>query len=151
MRDRIIVGSKYLWPGRFHQQAHISTRQCALVERNRVTFLGLEATAYGTHYGKKTGNLAAVHLRPGHTRVDGTGCLLGLEPEDALAFAQAIEIWCGRTSPLTFQFISTAHGIVIRPIYSNSVKVPEDVSARPDPQNDFVPANAPPKTACGPY
>ena len=71
MEDPIMVGSEYLWPGRFHERLHISTRQYARILREWITSIGLEATAYGTHsmrrtkvtqIYKKTGNLRAVQL-----------------------------------------------------------------------------------------
>ena len=41
---------------------------------------------------KKTGNLRAVQLLLGHTKMDSTVRYLGVELEDALAIAEAIEI-----------------------------------------------------------
>lgn len=96
-----MVGSEYLWPGRFHERLHISTRQYARIVRNWVTSIGLEASAYGTHsmrrtkvtqFYKKTGNLRAVQLLLGHTKMDSIVRFLGVELEDALAIAEAIEI-----------------------------------------------------------
>ncbi len=96
-----MVGSEYLWPGRFHERLHISTRQYARIDRDWVTSIGLEASAYGTHsmrrtkvtqIYKKTGNLRAVQLLLGHTKMDSTVRYLGVELEDALAIAEAIEI-----------------------------------------------------------
>lgn len=81
MKDPIMAGSEYLWPGRFHVRLHISTRQYARIVREWVRSIGLEATAYGTHtmrwtkvtqIYKKTGNLRAVQLLLGHTRMDST-------------------------------------------------------------------------------
>ena len=101
MQDPLMIGSEYLWPGRFHERLHISTRQYARIVRNWVTSIGLEATAYGTHsmrrtkvtqIYKKTGNLRAVPLLLGHTKIDSTVRHLGVELEDALAIAEAIEI-----------------------------------------------------------
>lgn len=101
MEDPIMVGSEYLWPGRFHERLHISTRQYARIVRDWVTSIGLEATAYGTHsmrrtkvtqIYKKTGNLRAVHLLLGHTKMDSTVRYLGVELEDALVISEAIEI-----------------------------------------------------------
>ena len=37
-----MVGSEYLWPGRFHERLHISTRQYARIVREWVTSIGLE-------------------------------------------------------------------------------------------------------------
>jgi site-specific recombinase XerC len=58
-------------------------------------------TAYGTHLMrrtkvtliyKKTGNLRAVQLLLGHTKMDSTVRYLGVELKDALPIAEAIEI-----------------------------------------------------------
>lgn len=101
MEDSLTVGSEYLWLGRFHERLHISTRQYARIVRDWITSIGLEATAYGTHsmrrtkvtqIYKKTGNLGAVQLLLGHTKVDSTVGCLGVELEDALAIAEAIQI-----------------------------------------------------------
>ena len=101
MDDPLMVGSVYLWPGRFHKRLHISTRQYARIVRDWVTSIGLEAGAYGTHSMRrtkvtqiyeKTGNLRAVQLLLGHTKMDSTVRYLGLELEDAFATAEVIEI-----------------------------------------------------------
>lgn len=101
MRNPIMAGSEYLWPGRFHERLHISTRQYARIVRDWVMSIGLEATAYGTHtmrrtkvtqIYKKTRNLRAVQLLLGHTKMDSTVRYLGVELEDALAISEAIEI-----------------------------------------------------------
>ena len=41
---------------------------------------------------KKTGNLHTIQLWLGHTKMDSTVGYLGVELEDALAFAEAIQI-----------------------------------------------------------
>ena len=96
-----MVGSEYLWPGRFHERLHISTRQYARMVRDWVTSIDLEASAYGTHsmrqtkvtqICKKTGILRAVQLLLGHTKMDSTVRSLGVELENALAIIEAIEI-----------------------------------------------------------
>ncbi len=96
-----MVGSEYLWPGRFHERLHISTCQYAPIVRDGVTSIGLEASAYGTlsirrtkvtQIYKKTGNHRAVQLLLGHTKMDRTGRFLGVELEDALAIAEAVQI-----------------------------------------------------------
>lgn len=101
MKDPLMVGSEYLWPGRFHERLHISTRQYARIVRDWATSIGLEAIANGTHslrrtkvtqIYKKTGNLRAVQLLLGYTKMDSTVRYLGVELEDALAIAEAIEI-----------------------------------------------------------
>lgn len=101
MQDPQMAGSEYLWPGRFHARPHICTRQYARIVRDWVTSIGLEESAYGTHsmrrtkvtqIYKKTGNLRAVQLLLGHTKLDSTVRYLGVELEDALAIAESIEI-----------------------------------------------------------
>ena len=66
-----------------------------------MTSIGLDASAYGTHsmlrtkvtqINEKTGNLRAVQLLLGHTKMDSTVRYLGVELEDALTIAEAIEI-----------------------------------------------------------
>lgn len=54
MEDELMVGSEYLWPGRFHERLHISTRQYARIVRDWVTSFGLEATAYKTRSMRRT-------------------------------------------------------------------------------------------------
>ncbi len=49
-----MVGSEYLWPGRFHERLHISTRQYARIVRDWVASIGLEASAFGTHSMRRT-------------------------------------------------------------------------------------------------
>lgn len=97
----LMIGSEHLWPGRFHERLHISTRQYARLVRDWVTSIGLEPTSYGTHtmrrtkvaqIYRKTGNLRAVQLLLGHTKMDSTVRYLGVELEDALAIAEAVEI-----------------------------------------------------------
>lgn len=101
LKDPMMVGSEFLWPGRFHDRYHISTRQYARLVRDWVKSIGLEPSAYGTHsmrrtkvsqIYKKTGNLRAVQLLLGHTKMDSTVRYLGVELEDALAISEAVEI-----------------------------------------------------------
>jgi integrase len=101
MEHPLMVGSEYLWPGCFHERLHISTHQYARNVQDCVSSIGLEMTAYGTHsmrrtkvtqIYKKTGNLRAVQLLLGHTKMDSTVRYLGVELEDGLAIAEAVEI-----------------------------------------------------------
>jgi integrase len=94
-------GHDHLWPGRVHGRLHISTRQYARLLKSWVCFIGLEPSAYGTHsmrrtkvaqIYKKTGNLRAVQLLLGHTKMDSTVRYLGVDLEDALAISEAVEI-----------------------------------------------------------
>lgn len=101
MEEPLMIGSEYLWPGRFHERLHISTRQHARLAQDWVKSIDLEPSAYGTHsmrrtkvaqIYRKTGNLRAVQLRLGHTNMDSTVRCLGVELEDALTIAEAFEI-----------------------------------------------------------
>jgi site-specific recombinase XerC len=96
-----MIGSEFLWPGRFHDRPHVSTRQYSRLLKDWVVSIGLQPSAYGTHsmrrtkaaqIYKKTGNLRAVQLLLGHTKMDSTVRYLGIELEDALAIAEGIEI-----------------------------------------------------------
>lgn len=99
--EPLMIGSEYLWPGRFHERLHISTRQYARLVRDWVKSVGLEPSAYGTHsmrrtkvaqIYRKTGNLRAVQLLLGHTKMDSTVRYLGVELEDALAISEGVGI-----------------------------------------------------------
>jgi len=99
--DPVMVGSDFLWLGRFHEPDHISTRQYARMVKNWVSSIGLEPSGYGTHslrrtkvaqIYKKTGNLRAVQLLLGHTKMDSTVRYLGVDLEDALAISESVEI-----------------------------------------------------------
>ena len=66
-----------------------------------MTSIGLEPSAYGTHsmrrtkvaqIYRKTGNLRAVQLVLGHMKMDSTVRYFGVELEDALTIAEAVEI-----------------------------------------------------------
>ena len=62
---------------------------------------GLDSPAYGTHsmrrtkaaqIYKKTGNLRAVQLLLGHTKLESTVRYLGIEVEDALSISEQVEL-----------------------------------------------------------
>lgn len=88
---------RFMFPSRFHDGPHISTRQYGRLMRDWVAATGLEPIGYGTHSPRrtkateiyrKTGNLCAVQLLLGHTKVDSTVRYLGVELEDALSTAE---------------------------------------------------------------
>lgn len=96
-----MIGCRHMFPSRFHDRPHISTRQYGRIVRDWVTSIGLEPSGYGTHslrrtkaaeIYRKTGNLRAVQLLLGHTKVDSTVRYLGVELEDALSIAERIDI-----------------------------------------------------------
>ena len=99
--DPEMTGLEFLWPSRIHGSPHLSTRQYARIVRGWVASLGLEPTAYGTHSMRRTkvaqiyrntGNLWAVQLRLGHTKMDSTVRYLGVDIEDALTLSEGIDL-----------------------------------------------------------
>ena len=102
-----------MFPSRFHDRPHISTRQYGRLVHVWVSSIGLEPSGYGTHslhrtkaaeIYRKTGNLRAVQLLLGHTKVDSTVRYLGVELEDALSIAENTDLWAlgERLMPLAF-------------------------------------------------
>ncbi|MES2845151.1 MAG: tyrosine-type recombinase/integrase [Pseudomonadota bacterium] len=99
--DPEMTGSEFLWPSRLHSSPHLSTRQYARIMREWVTSIGLEPSASGTHsmrrtkvaeIYKKTGNLRAVQLLLGHTKMDSTVRYLGVDLDDALSLSEGIDL-----------------------------------------------------------
>ena len=79
----------------------MSTRHYARIVRDWVAAIGLDPSGYGTHslrrtmaalIYRKTGNLRAVQLLLGHTKVDSTVRYPVVELEDALSIAEKIDI-----------------------------------------------------------
>ncbi|WP_421358045.1 tyrosine-type recombinase/integrase [Agrobacterium rosae] len=94
-------GGSYLFPSRRKMSHHLSTRQYARIVHRWVASIGLDANAYGTHsmrrtkaaqIYKKTGNLRAVQILLGHTKLESTVRYLGVEVDDALRIAEQIEL-----------------------------------------------------------
>ena len=93
--------AQYLFPRCVHDHAHISTRQYARIVHRSVECGGLDCSAYGTHsmrrtkvaqIYKKTGNLRAVQLLLGHTKLESTVRYLGIEVDDALSISEQVEL-----------------------------------------------------------
>jgi integrase len=93
--------SRFLFPSRLHASPHISTRQYARLVHRWVESIGLERAVYGTHsmrrtkaaqIYRKTGNLRAVQLLLGHTKLESTVRYLGIEVDDALSIAEQIDL-----------------------------------------------------------
>ena len=92
---------KHLFPSRFKAHLHLSTRQYARIVHAWVESAGLDGSAYGTHsmrrtkaaqIYKKTGNLRAVQLLLGHTKLESTARSLGIEVDDALSISEQVEL-----------------------------------------------------------
>jgi integrase len=93
--------NEFVFPSRADHAAHISTRQYARLVDEWATAIGLRREGYGTHslrrtkaalFYKQTGNLRAVQILLGHTKVETTVRYLGVEVEDALALSECTEI-----------------------------------------------------------
>ena len=91
----------YLFPSRVHAETHLSTRQYARIVKKWVASIGLDPHKYGTHslrrtkaalIYKKTGNLRAVQLLLGHTKLESTVRYLGIEVDDALQISERVEL-----------------------------------------------------------
>ena len=79
LSERRLQDGDYLFPSRVHHCSHLSTRQYARIVDHWVASIGLDPHKYGTHsmrrtkaalIYKKTGNLRAVQLLLGHTKLD---------------------------------------------------------------------------------
>ncbi len=91
----------YVFPSRLNHAEHMSTRQYSRLVDEWVTAIGLRREDYGTHslrrtkaaiIYKQTGNLRAVQILLGHTKIETTVRYLGVEVEDALALAEGTEV-----------------------------------------------------------
>ena len=91
----------FAFPSRIDHAAHISTRQYARLVDEWVVGIGLHAEDYGTHslrrtkasiIYKRTGNLRAVQILLGHTKIESTVRYLGVDVEDALTLAEGTEL-----------------------------------------------------------
>lgn len=93
--------SDHLLPSRLNGPPHLSTRQYARLLKAWLQQIGLDAAEYGTHpirrtkatmISRQTGNLRAVQLLLGHTKLESTVRYLGVEVDDALRLAEQTEI-----------------------------------------------------------
>ena len=91
----------FAFPSRIDRTDHLSTRQYARLVDEWVSGIGLRREDYGTHslrrtkaalIYKQTGNLRAVQILLGHTKIESIVRYLGVDVEDALALAEATEV-----------------------------------------------------------
>lgn len=91
----------WVFPSRKNRNNKLTTRQYGRIVKAWVESIGLPRSSYGTHslrrtkatvIYRKTGNLRAVQLLLGHTKIDSTVKYLGVEVEDALALSESIEV-----------------------------------------------------------
>jgi len=91
----------YLFVGRQRPSASLTTRQYARLLSDWVASVGLDPHLFGTHslrrtkatlIYRRTGNLRAVQLLLGHTKIESTVRYLGIEVDDALAIAEQVDV-----------------------------------------------------------
>ena len=91
----------FAFPSRADPNDHLSTRQYARLVDEWVTATGLRKEEYGTHslrrtkaslICKATGNLRAVQILLGHTKIENTVRYLGVDVEDALELVEHTEV-----------------------------------------------------------
>ena len=91
----------FLFAGRGGKDRHLTTRQYARLLSEWIAGIGLDPSLYGTHslqrtkatlIYRRTGNLRAVQLLLGHTKVESTVRYLGVEVDDALELAKQVDV-----------------------------------------------------------
>lgn len=91
----------FLFPSRIDYLGHLSTRQYARLVDEWVAAIGLNVRDYGTHslrrtkasmIYKATGNLRAIQILLGHSKIENTIRYLGVDIDDALMLAERTEI-----------------------------------------------------------
>ena len=96
-----LQSDSFLFPSRVHTSPHLGTRQYARIVHDWVEEIGLDPTAYRTHWMRRTKptliyrrtkNLRAVQLLLGHTKLESTVRYLGIEVDDALEMAEQTEV-----------------------------------------------------------
>jgi integrase len=79
----------------------LTTRQYARLVQECVANIGLDPAKFGTHslrrtkvalIYRRTGNLGAVQLLLGHSKIESTVRYLGIEVDDAIEIAEKIDI-----------------------------------------------------------
>jgi Phage integrase family len=95
-------------PGEFmftacrERKHRMTTRQYARLLSEWIASIGLDPHLFGTHslrrtkatlIYRRTGNLRAVQLLLGHTKIESTVRYLGIEVDDALSIAEQVDLW----------------------------------------------------------
>jgi integrase len=90
-----------LFTGRRDPASSLTTRQYARLLSGWLADIGLDPHLFGTHslrrtkatlIYRRTGNLRAVQLLLGHTKIESTVRYLGIEVDDALAIAERVDV-----------------------------------------------------------
>jgi Phage integrase family len=91
---------EFLFVGRRGPNRSMTTRQYARLVSEWIGSVGLDPRLFGTHslrrtkatlIYRRTGNLRAVQLLLGHTKIESTVRYLGIEVDDALAIAEQVD------------------------------------------------------------
>ena len=92
---------EFLCSGRGDHNRSMTTQHYARLVSNWLTAIGLDPHFFATHslrrtkatlIYRRTGNLRAVQLLLGHTKVESTVRYLGIEVDDALAIAEQVDV-----------------------------------------------------------
>jgi integrase len=101
MREEGRQRGDFLFRGRIGSGRCLTTRQYARLVSDWVASCGLDPSLFGTHslrrtkatmIYKRTGNLRAVQLLLGHTKIESTVRYLGIEIDDVLEIAEQVDI-----------------------------------------------------------
>lgn len=93
--------SEFLFSGRKGKDYGLTTRQYARLVSQWIASIGLDPSLFGTHslrrtkatlIYRRTGNLRAVQLLLGHTKIESTVRYLGIEVDDALTIAEQVDV-----------------------------------------------------------
>jgi integrase len=91
----------FLFTARSGQEDRMTTRQYARLLSEWIAGIGLDPHLFGTHslrrtkatlIYRRTGNLRAVQLLLGHTKIESTVRYLGIEVDDALSIAEQVDL-----------------------------------------------------------
>src|SRR6202047_5391436 len=92
---------EFMFTGRHGSERSITTRQYARLVSEWIACIGLDPHLFGTHslrrtkatlIYRRTGNLRAVQLLLGHTKIESTVRYLGIEVDDALTIAEQVDV-----------------------------------------------------------
>jgi integrase len=95
------VAGEFLFTSRRRLRAAMTIRHYARLVAEWIAGIGLDPHIFGTHslrrtkatlIYRRTGNLRAVQLLLGHSKLESTVRYLGIEVDDALAIAEQVEV-----------------------------------------------------------
>jgi integrase len=101
LKDAAKKPGEFLFVGRRGSGHCMTTRQYARLLSEWIASIGLDPKLFGTHslrrtkatlIYRRTGNLRAVQLLLGHTKIESTVRYLGIEVDDALAIAEQVDV-----------------------------------------------------------